>query len=89
MGMKCSELKVNAQVVFKIYCDIYKRKIYEIGSVIYVLPNRREVCVCYLDGYKSRSENIPYEDMVACYDENGEMMSFNNIKGKSVLLAAE
>lgn len=89
MGMKCSELKVNAQVVFKIYCDIYKRKIYEIGSVVYVLPNRREVCVCYLDGYKSRSENIPYEDMVACYDENGEMMSFNNIKGKSVLLAAE
>ena len=89
MGMKCSELKVNAQVVFKIYCDIYKRKIYEIGSVVYVLPNRREVCVCYLDGYKSRSENIPYEDMVACYDENGEMMSFDNIKGKSVLLVVE
>ena len=89
MGLKCSELKENAQVVFKIYSDIFKRKIYEIGSVIYVLPNRREVSVCYLDGYKSRSENIPYEDMVACYDENGEMMSFNNIKGKSVLLAAE
>ena len=89
MGLKCSELKVNAQVVFKIYSNIFKRKIYETGSVIYVLPNRREVCVCYLDGYKSRSENIPYEDMVACYDENGEMMSFNNIKGKSVLLAAE
>jgi hypothetical protein len=87
--MKCSELKVNAQVVFKIYSDIFKRKIYEIGSAIYVLPNRREVCVCYLDGYKSRSENIPYEDMVACYDENGEMMFFDNIKGKSVLLAAE
>lgn len=89
MDLKCSELKENAQVVFKIYSDIFKRKICEIGSVIYVLPNRREVCVCYLDGYKSRSENIPYEDMVACYDENGEMMSFNNIKGKSVLLAAE
>ena len=89
MGLKCSELKENAQVVFKIYSDIFKRKIYETGSVIYVLPNRREACVCYLDGYKSRSENIPYEDMVACYDENGEMMSFNNIKGKSVLLAAE
>ena len=89
MGLKCSELKENAQVVFKIYSDIFKRKICEIGSVIYVLPNRREVCVCYLDGYKSRSENIPYEDMVAYYDENGEMMSFNNIKGKSVLLAAE
>lgn len=89
MGLKCSELKENAQVVFKIYSDIFKRKIYEIGSVIYVLPNSRKVCVCYLDGYKSRSENIPYEDMVACYDENGEMMSFNNIKGKSVLLAAE
>ena len=89
MGLKCSELKENAQVVFKIYSDIFKRKIYETGSVIYLLPNRREVCVCYLDGYKSRSENIPYEDMVACYDENGEIMSFDNIKGESVLLAAE
>lgn len=89
MDLKCSELKVNAQVVFKIYSDIYKQKIYEIGSVIYVLPNSRKVCVCYLEGYKSRSENIPYEDMVACYNENGEMMSFDNIKGKSVLLVAE
>ena len=89
MSLKCSELKENAQVVFKIYSNIFKRKIYETGSVIYVLPNRREVCMCYLDGYKSRSENIPYEDMVACYDENGEIMSFDNIKGESVLLAAE
>ena len=89
MCLKCSELKANAQVVFKIYSNIFKRKIYETGSVIYVLPNSREVCVCYLEGYKSRSENIPYEDMVACYDENGEMMFFDNIKGKSVLLVAE
>ena len=25
MGLKCSELKENAQVVFKIYSDIYYR----------------------------------------------------------------
>ena len=86
---KCSELERNTQVVFKIYSDIYKEKIYEIGSVIYVLPTRRQVCVSYLEGYKSRTDNIPYEDMVACYDENGKEMSFDNIGGKSVLLLAE
>ena len=86
---KCSDLGTNSQVVFKIYSDIFKRKIYETGSVIYVLPSIKQVCVCYLEGYKSRSENIPYEDMVACYDENGEEMRFDNIVGKSVLLTAE
>lgn len=86
---KCSELERNTQVVFKNYSDIYKRKIYEIGSVIYVLPTRREVCVSYLEGYKARTDNITYEDIVACYDENGKEMSFDNISGKSVLLLAE
>lgn len=87
--MKCSELKENTKVVFKIYSDIYKDKIYEIGSVICIFPKTKKVCVCYLDGYKSLTEDIPYEDMVACYDDNGEMMSFDNIKGKSILLVAE
>ena len=81
---KCSELENNIPVVFKIYSDIYKEKIYETGNVIYVLPNIKEVCVCYLKGFKSLTENIPYEDMVACYDENGETMSFDKLKGKMV-----
>lgn len=42
-----------------------------------------------MEGYKYRIGNIPYKDMIAAYDENGEMMSFENIKGKSILLTAE
>lgn len=86
---KCSELVRNTQVVFKIYSDIHKGKIYEIGSVIYVLPTKRKVCVSYLEGHKARTDGIPYEDMVACYDKNGKEMSFDNIHGKGVLLLAE
>ena len=86
---KCSELVRNTQVVFKIHSDIFEKKIYEIGSVIYVLPSRRQVCVSYLEGYKARTDVISYDDMVACYDENGKEMSFDNIHGKSVLLLAE
>ena len=87
--MKCSDLPINTPVVFKIYSDIYKKKIHMDGHVVGISLKRREVWVCYLEGYKSRTENIPFEDMVAAYDENGEMMQFDNIKGKSVLLEAE
>lgn len=87
--MKCSDLKQGRLVIFKLYSDIFKKKIPWDGNVIYVEPERKRVCVCYLDGYKSETEDIPYEDMLAAYDENGEMMTFDNIKVKSVLLIPE
>lgn len=87
--MKCSELLNDTPVVFKIYSDIFNKKICMDGSVIYVSADTNEVCVGWLEGYKYRTGNIPYKDMIAAYDENGEMMSFENIKGKSVLLTAE
>lgn len=87
--MNCSELENGRQVVFKIYSDIYKRKIPECGTVSFVNKNRKEVYVSWLEGYKDRGDSIPYEDMLAAYDENGEMMKFDNISGKSVLLIAE
>lgn len=87
--MKCSELENGREVVFKIYSDIHKRKVPECGTVIFVSKERKEVCVSYLEGYKDRHDNIPYEDMLAAYDENGKMMKFDNISGKSVLLIAE
>ena len=86
---KCSSLKKNEQVVFRTYSDIFGRKIYETGSVIYVLPNSKTVAVSYLDGYRSATEDIPYEDMVACYDDTGNYMEFDNIKGRSVFLSNE
>lgn len=87
--LKCSELEKNRPVVFNVVDDITKKKEPMDGSVIYVLPERRTVCVGFLEGYKYRTEDIPYEDMLAAYDKDGEMMKFDNIKGPSVLLIAE
>lgn len=88
--MKCSELKPNDTVVF--YVTAYsggKEEVYD-GNVIYVDNERKTVCVCYLEGYKSRSDIIPFEKMIAKADENGEEMFFGGwIRGKSVLLEAE
>lgn len=87
--MKCSELENGRQVVFKIYSDIYKKKIPECGTVVFVGNNRREVYVSWLEGYKDRGDAIPFEDMLAAYDKDGEMMHFENIKGPSILLSPE
>ena len=87
--LKCSELTKDRPVVFNLHSEIYGKKVPMDGSVIYVTPNRKTVCVSYLDGYHSRTEDIPYEDMLAAYDKDGEMMKFDNIKGPSVLLVAE
>ena len=88
--MKCSELQKDYIVVFYVpnYTD-GKEEVYD-GNVIYVDNNAKSVCVCYLDGYKSRSDIIPFEKMIAKADENGEEMLFGGwIRGKSVLLQAE
>lgn len=88
--MKCSDLKFNDVVVFNV--TVYaggKEEIYD-GNVISVNNERKTVCVCYLEGYKSRTDNIPFEKMIAKYDENGEEMLFGGwIRGKSILLEAE
>lgn len=88
--MKCSELKPKDIVVFNV--TVYaggKEEVYD-GNVIYVDKERKTVCVCYLEGYKSRSDIIPFEKMIAKYDENGEEMLFGGwIRGKSVLLEAK
>lgn len=87
--MKCSELTRGKDVVFKRYSNIYKRKIAEMGTVIDVVPERKKVCIVWLEGYKSRTDFIPYEDMLAVGDENGEQMSFDNISGKAIALIPE
>lgn len=88
--MKCSELKQGDVVVFKAtVCAGGKEEVYD-GNVIYVDNDRNPVCVCYLEGYKSRSDIIPFEKMIAKADENGEEMIFGGwIRGKSILLEAK
>lgn len=89
MSRKCSSLQANEQVVFKIYSDIYKKKIPMDGNIISVHETAKNVCVSWLEGYKHRDDIISFEDMLAVHNPNGEMMKFDNISGKSDLLIPE
>lgn len=89
MNRKCTSLQFNEEVVFMIHSDIYEKKIPMTGSVMSVLENTKKVCVSWLEGYKDRKDFIPFEDMLAVYNPNGEMMKFGNISGKSDLLIPE
>lgn len=89
MSRKCTSLKSNEQVVFKIHSDIFEKKIPMNGSVLSVYENAKKVCVSWLEGYKDRHDMIPFEDMLAVYNPDGEMMKFDNISGKSDLLIPE
>lgn len=89
MNRKCTSLKRNEQVVFLIHSDIYNRKIPMDGSVISVNESTRKVDISWLEGYKDRHDSISYEDMLAVYNPEGEMMKFENISGKSDLLIPE
>lgn len=89
MSRKCTSLQSNEQVVFKIHSDIYGKKIPMDGSVTSVYEKHKKVGVSWLEGYKDRHDFIPFEDMLAVYNPNGEMMKFGNISGKSDLLIPE
>lgn len=89
MGRKCTSLQSNEEVVFNLFSDIYKKKIPMVGTVSFINEDKKTICVSYLEGYKDRHDVIPFEDMLAVYNPNGEMMSFDNISGKSDLLISE
>ncbi len=84
--MNINDLKQDDQIVFKLYSDIYKKKIYETGTVISANQEDHTVNVCWMEGYKNRNDIVAYGDMVAKYDKDGEYMRFGNISGPSVLL---
>ena len=86
MTRDCSTLKNGEQVVFYIYSDIYKKKIPETGTVEYVSSERKEVHVNWLEGYKDRHDVVPFGDMIAVYNKDGEMMRWPGISGPSDLL---
>lgn len=90
MARKCSSLKENEIVVFEVKSTIIEGKnaVYD-GNVIYVDNEQRIVAVCYLEGFRSRTADIPFEKMKAVYNPKGEEMWFDNIHGPSDLLTAE
>lgn len=85
----CSALQADAEVVFMVYSAIHKRKVPETGTVLRVDEDEKTIAVVWLDGYKSRTEDIPYEDMLAVYDKTGTEMSFGCFRGSSAKLIAK
>ena len=85
----CSALLADAEVVFMAYSAIHKRKVPEAGTVLWVDEDEKTLAVVWLDGYKSRTEDIPYEDMLAVYDKTGTEMSFGCFRGPSAKLIAK
>lgn len=86
---RCSDLKKMEQVVFRVDPYYQGNKEVFFGNVVGVYPESERVDVVYLEGYKSRNDFIPYDDILAVYDEDGEVMSFGGVSGKSILLKAE
>lgn len=87
--VKCSELETNRSVLFYLYSNIHKKKIPEVGHVVQINKNNKTITICYLYGYKSQTDDIPYTDIIATYDKNGTFIKFHNISGTSVLVTAE
>lgn len=84
--MKHEDLKEDDIVIFKRYCDILDKEDYQDGSVVAVHPERKEVSICWLEGYSSRSDFVKYDKVIAKYDKNGENMTFGAYRGNSILL---
>ena len=85
---KCSSLKENEQVIFKVYSDILIEKSV-CGTVIVVYPDRKEVMVSYFDKDIETRQYVSYEDMLAVYNKNSEKMYLENIDEPIDLLIAE
>lgn len=88
MVRPCSSLKNGEQVVFKYFSEVLKRNTYEEGTVDFVDANNKNVSVSYLEGYKDRHDDIPFNRMVAVYNSSGKVMKFDHISGPSDLLGA-
>ena len=86
---KCSSLKKNEIVVFNLFNLIYGEKKPMDGNVIFIDKDRESVCVAYLEGYRSETADISFEDMLGVYNPHGEYMKFGNICGKSDVLIPE
>ncbi len=85
----CSALQADEEVVFMVHSAIHKRKVPEAGTVLRVDEDEKTIAVVWLDGYKSRTEDISYEDMLAVYDKTGTEMSFGCFRGPSAKLIAK
>lgn len=76
---KCSELKPGDQVVYVLREN--GRDEYWDGTV--VLVTGTTVHASRLEGYRGRDDAVPFSDLRAKYDPDGEEMRFGHIHGPS------
>jgi hypothetical protein len=89
MKRKVTSLQPGEHVVFRVYNDIYKGKRPIDGTVDFINTDKRLVSVSYLYGYNNMDAFIPYEDMLAVYNPNGDYMRFSGVEGLSDELIPE
>ena len=84
--MKHEDLKQDDIVIFKKYSNITNKEEFQDDNIIWIDKENKTISICYLEGYKSMNDVIPYNKVVAKYEPNGEYMRFGCYSGNSVLL---
>lgn len=84
--MKYNDLKEGDIVVFKRYNDILEKEDYQDGNIISIDTESNKATIIFLDGYKTEYETVSYDNIIAKFDANGEIMKFGSLNGTSVLL---
>ena len=88
--MKYIDLKENDLVLFKTYSDILNRDCAEVGNVIYVRNDNKTVAISWLEGYKSRNDDIEFDKVIAKIDkDNGKYDKIDNIRGYFIMLEGD
>lgn len=84
--MKYTELQAGDIVIFKRYFKILKMEDYLDGNIISINFEKRKAFICYLLGWNSELDNIPFEKIIAKLDEAGEYLNFGSLWENSILL---
>lgn len=59
----------------------------EMGDVILADAERRVVTVAWLDGYRSRTDDVPFDDVIGAYSAEGRQVQLGHISGKTLFTA--
>lgn len=86
MKRKCKDLKLHKTVIFKVFNNILNREIFECGTIEEIDLALNRVWISWLEGYRDKGDYLPFEKLVAVYDEKGERMTFGTLTGPSILL---
>lgn len=81
-----SDLKIDDQILFNwagYHGDEDKNENVWNGHIVYIKGNM--ICVSILYGYKSTSEDVDFNDVLAVYDKNGEGVKIKSYVGPSRL----